>query len=400
MKPALDASHSKRRKIVTNLIVLAVAIFVALLIGEVLLRVIPIPGVQFNTADYSPIVGTALTPNVVNTYRNERGDYVERRINRFGYMDKDHTEEKPAGIYRIGFFGDSYTEARQVPLEDTFFRLIEADLGSDKVECFSFGIIGFSILQSYLTCMRWSDVFDLDLVVYVFCENDVGDEIKEMKRSANIPYAVLTPAGFEIDRSFRKRNDYRNKPYYRIANYLTSHSLVIATIWERIRLLAEYGIKMRVTESDRMMAARTADEVRAGGYPRETDPPSTWPDSLRAHAEDVGRAIILKWRDEVESKGRRFAVMHIPRGELASGKVFPDSWVPWLEKLCADEGIAFIDTTPQLLDRVLEGKEVFYDHFTKDGHIAAAEAFTAWYRAGMPNQPASTLPPRPGAFGK
>ena len=254
MKPSPGASQGKGRRITTNLITLFAAIIVALLLGEILLRVIPIPGVQFNTAHFSPHVGTALTPSVSNTYRNERGDYVVRQINRFGYMDKDHTREKPPGVYRIGFFGDSYTEARQVPLENAFFRLIESDLSADRVECLAFGITGFSTLQSYLTSMKWMDVFDLDLVVYVFCENDLGDLIKEIKKSPNVPYAVLTPTGFEIDNSFRKNNEHRKKLYFRAANYLTSHSLVVSTIVDRVRLLARYGIKMRVTEEDRRVS--------------------------------------------------------------------------------------------------------------------------------------------------
>jgi hypothetical protein len=385
MKPSPSASQGKGRRIVNNLITLFAAVIVALILGEILLRVVPIPGVQFNTARFSPEVGTALTPNVSNTYRNERGDYVVRRINRFGYMDEDHSREKPPGTYRIGFFGDSYTEARQVPLEDTFFRLIEEDLGANRVECLAFGITGFSTLQSYLTCMRWMDEFDLDLVVYVFCENDLGDLIKEIKRSPNVPYAAPTPTGFEIDYSFRKNNEHREELYFRVADYITSHSLVISTIVDRVRLLARYGIKMRVTEEDRMMAGRTVDEVRAGGYPQTTDVPSTWPDTLRAYAENLGEAILLKWRDEVESSGRGFAVLYIPRNEQISGPACEDSWKPWLRSLCAEEGIEFIDTGPFLFEAAREGKEIFYDHFTIDGHIAVADAFTSWYMAVSPD---------------
>jgi hypothetical protein len=390
MKLASDTSHSKKSKFIANVATLAVSLLVALLIGEVLLRLRPIPGIQHNTADYSPLVGAALTPGVVNTYRNERGACVRRRINQFGYMDKDHNPDNPSGLYRIGFFGDSYTEARQVPLEDTFFRVIERDLGPDRVECLAFGVSGFSMFQSYLTCTRWLDFFDLDLAVYVFCENDIGDQIREVHGSSNSPYPILTPTGIEVDNSFRKKNAYRDKFYFRVGNFLTSHSLVIATIWDRARLLARYGIKIRVTEADRMMAGRTANKVREDGYPRQGDPPSLWPDTLRTYAENLGKAVILKWKDDVERSGRKFAILYIPRGEIQDEKMAQDSWKPWLQGLCAAEGIPFIDTTPRLLEAMGMGKEVFFDHFTKDGHVAAADAFTTWFRSTFPDYRALT----------
>ena len=42
--------------------------------------------------------------------------------NRDGFRDVAHQAAKPPGVTRIGFFGDSYVQAAQVPLETTFFR--------------------------------------------------------------------------------------------------------------------------------------------------------------------------------------------------------------------------------------------------------------------------------------
>ena len=376
-------SHSRRRPVFI-VIALGLAILSALVVAELLLRLIPIPGVQFNTAHYDPLVGAGHAPNSVSTYFNARGDYVRRRINRWGYMDKEHSRQKQPATYRIGFFGDSYTEARQVPLEDTFVRLIESDLKSDNVECLAFGIIGFGTLQSYLTCMKWSDFFDLDLVVYVFCENDLGDQIREVKQSPNVPYAILTPNGYDIDNTFRQRNAHKQKLHFKVADYLTAHSLLASTIVDRVRLLAEHGVKVRVTDADRLMLKSKYEEARRGEFPNQIDPPSTWPDSLRAYAQELGEVVILKWRDEVRSQGREFAILYVPRGELGTESADQDSWKPWLESLCVAEGIAFIDTAPLLLQMLLSGKEVFYDHFTVDGHIGAADAFVTWYRARVP----------------
>ena len=58
-----------------------------------------------------------------------------------------------------------------------------------------------------------------------------------------------------------------------------------------------------------------------------------------------------------------------------------DSWKPWLEDLCSKNGIVFIDPTPDLLKMKQSGKDVYYDHFTRDGHVAFAESFVDWFIA-------------------
>ena len=68
-------------------------------------------------------------------------------INSRGWRDEDHEIEKPEGKFRIAVIGDSYVEALQVPLEDTFWKVAERDLNSVAdssvdVEVLAFGISG------------------------------------------------------------------------------------------------------------------------------------------------------------------------------------------------------------------------------------------------------------------
>lgn len=346
-------------------------------IGEIFLRLLPIPGIEFNMYTYDEIVGIGLYPRSAGIYRNAKGDFIKRKINRWGYMDRDHVKEKGVGIYRIGFFGDSYTQARHVRLNQTFFRLIESCLRDYKVECLSFGVRGYGTLQSYLNSQRWSDFFDLDLIVYVFCENDLGDQIKTINRAPDIPYPTLAGNDFIIDDSFREKYRYKKTILYRVSDYLTAHSLLIATITERIKLLYRYGIKMRASKEDRMMATKAKNESEV----LSTDLPSTWPSSLRVQAQQLGSAVISKWRDDVISQKRDFVILYVPReGEFEKETKDQDSWKLWLESLCREKEIRFIDPTPYLLDMKRSGKDVFYDHFTVEGHIAFANAFVMWFK--------------------
>ena len=58
-------------------------------------------------------------PNSKAIVTNIRRERIIRHVNSFGFLDTDHKLVKEQGIYRIGFFGDSYVEAIQVLLNDT-----------------------------------------------------------------------------------------------------------------------------------------------------------------------------------------------------------------------------------------------------------------------------------------
>lgn len=352
-------------------------------ICEILLRTVPIPGVQFNVTKYDSVTGKTRIPNSILTYRNDKGDFVGRKTNQWGYADREHKKEKADNIFRVGFFGDSWTEARQVPLQQTFFHIIGDSLKNSNVECLAFGISGFSTLQSYLNCKRWARFFDIDLVVYVFCENDLGDQIREIKRSANNPYAILAGYDFKIDNTFREiRKKYQI--IFRVRDYLTSRSLFFATIYNRLTLLVKYGIKIKVSNEDRFVLSGTQTRARKNEVPNENDNPSSWRDSLREYAKRLEAAILLKWQDDLKRQSKRFVILYVPRSsEIRKEMMNQDSWKPWLGSFCTKQNINLIDPTEELLKMNEVGKQIFYDHFTKYGHIAFANSFIEWFRKSI-----------------
>jgi len=138
----------------------------------------------------------------------------------------------------------------------------------------------------------------------------------------------------------------------------------------------KYGAKVKVSEEERMMATKSEEKI-----PDSNDLPSTWPDSWREHAEKLGETVISKWEDEVCAQLRKFTILYVPRAsEMEKDTKNQDSWKFWLESLCSKENIMFIDPTPELLKVRLSGGNVFYDHFSKEGHLAFADAFVKWFK--------------------
>jgi lysophospholipase L1-like esterase len=370
----------------------------ALVVGEVLLRLIPIPGVAYHTYYFDDRTGGKYYPRTTAIYRNARGDFVERRVNSWGFTDDEHETAPAPGVLRIGFFGDSYTEARQVPLEATFVRLIEDGLNESapafggrvngrgepatRVETLNFGMSGRSTLQSFLEYEQWVQRAHLDGVVYVFCENDPGDQIEVIKRSDIVPYAVLDGDSFRVDYSFAERYGYKNSRLHRTWQFFKSNSLVLSTLEGRLKLLMKHGIKMKVTEEDR-------EGGRGGRGPRGVEP-SSWPsDSLATHGWELFTRVLDAWRRDAAGRGLPLCVIPIPR-EKEVGKPVgeQDAWAARVRSWCAAHGVAFVDPNPAFAAAKAGGRELYYDHFTVDGHRAFADAFVQqsidWLAARAP----------------
>ncbi|MFQ5512554.1 MAG: SGNH/GDSL hydrolase family protein [Candidatus Krumholzibacteriia bacterium] len=371
---------SARKKALFSLAALAAAFIAAAVLAEIILRVVPLPGVVYNTFYYDELTGGHFYPNTTNIYRNERGDAARRRVNSWGYLDREHDVSKAPGVTRIGFFGDSYTEARQVPFENTFYRLVERALNDrgtgTAYECISLGFSGNSTLQCYLESGRWADRLDLDWIVYVFSENDLGDQIREIRGLQKLPFARLDGDSFVVDNAFRQRFRYKTRRLHRTLEYLRAHSLVISTVETRLRLLKRRGIRLKVTEAERYMAERSDKNA----IPTSGVAPSMWPDSLAGYARELGGRVMRAWTSDVRRSGRKFAVAYVPRPrEMSRPYAEQDSWAGWLASVCLDEGLDLVDPSPAFLAELERGGEIYYDHMTPAGHAAFASTLVDYF---------------------
>lgn len=379
---------SRRRRAALATVLVALGGVLALVLGELILRLVPIPGIAYDSFYFDPVTGGKYYPHTTLIYRRD-GVEVVRRANAWGFADVDHAQKPAPGTLRIGFFGDSYTEARQVPLDQTFFRLIEEDLDEHipdlvgetnrrgepirRVETFSFGITGRSTVQSYLECQQWMKKTDLDVVVYVFVENDPGDNIPRMRGSDEVPFAVLSGDSFVVDDSFNQRYAHKTTWWHRAMQRIKSHSLLVSTLEGRLKLLKRHGIKSTVTQADRVGGAQ------GGGVPMV---PSTWPPELVDEGWTIVERILDRWHHDVAAQKRAFVVMRVPREEVvAIPLVGQDSWAPRLTDYCARTGIPLVDPTPLFVPRIAAGEKVYGDHFTALGHRLFADAFVSYWLA-------------------
>lgn len=350
----------------------AASLAAAALTAEVVLRAFPwvIPPGVYGAGRFDPVLGMHVR---VGEVLYTRGEVVRKPANADGFLDARHARAKPPGTLRVGFFGDSYVEANQVPNDDTFVRRLPALLAPRAVESLGFGLSGWGTVQALRAFEVMAPRYDVDLAVYVFVENDPGDNALSLsahRHDAAMPYAELSPEppGYEV----REASPPQPSPLLAAAKRIQERSLLAQVVWVRLRLLQREGLRPRARAAEREMSERAPR--RPGVRPDPNDLPGSWPENERAQVLALAERILAHWADRAAADRRLLAVLYVPRGHdaLRGGVGREDTWLPWLEAACARLGLPLLDPAPALTARLSEGTPVYGDHLTREGHAALA----------------------------
>ena len=147
------AVPKKKTTLRQKLALLLFGLLFGMFLSEIGLRIVGYSYPQFYQNDSHR--GFALRPGVAGTYRREGTSYV--RVNSDGLRDREHPKQKPANTVRIALLGDSFTEAMHLPMEQTYWWLLQQELktcpefaGKD-VEIINFGVSGYGTGQELMT---------------------------------------------------------------------------------------------------------------------------------------------------------------------------------------------------------------------------------------------------------
>lgn len=194
------------------------------------------------------VTGNALRPGAEGWWREEGESFVH--INSAGMRDdRDANAEKPPEVFRVAVLGDSYVEALQVPVERTFWRLLEAKLqacgfaNGQRIEVLGFGVSGYSTAQELLTLRTRANGYRPDLVLLAFTSgNDVRDNSKEIAGAYPRPYFDVNPDGsIGLDASFHNHRIFRLKSSgaWRLLRELGDHLRVIQLVNKTLNVLGQ-----------------------------------------------------------------------------------------------------------------------------------------------------------------
>lgn len=309
-----------------------------------------------------------------------KNGFVRRLPNREGFLDVDHEPARPPGVTRIGVFGDSYVEALQVPLESTFFRQAQAELGA-STEWLAFGMSGWGTLHALRAYTTFARRYDVGVAVYLFVENDLGDNDEAIKTheggmSWGLPVAALSPDGTRYDLHWPKQAG--AEPFwFAPAKWMQRHCLLAHVVVDRIELLERRGVQTRSERDQREMSGV------AGAIPDMNARPSTWPAEARARVETLGALLLRDWKRAADEQGIALLVLYVPRGDDQLRGVLPaaDTWLPWLSDTCRRLDLPLVDPSAALRAALDAGEEVYSDHWTPAGHRVVASVLADTVRS-------------------
>jgi len=349
-------------------------------------RALGIP-IGARTESISPY-GPRYLPNSPFVLREE-GNLVRGRINNVGFRDRPLLFDLPGGVRRIGFFGDSYVEARQVEVDSTFVNVFEdrANASGWPVDAAAFGIIGSGADQELFRFLHARQEARFDEIVYVFCRNDFLDGFIEKDKPASWPFLKRDSLGAHyFSGAYQEGAADRGKAAIK-------------------SLLADLYLPGFLAY--RLSVHKTARQVRAGWLPMTGDAAVMTLFQLgdAAPAEHLAalehwKEVVRLWKRSCDADGMEFRILYIPWPEevddslhAASGRDSLPRWgvSSWVGGFCASEGIRFHDPTPHF--RAItggRGKSLYWVHLNYEGHRALAKFFLEERRAeGWPAGPGS-----------
>lgn len=136
---------------------------------------------------FSRLLGWEHQPNAEGTwYAYKDGTRTHVKINSYGFADSDRSTEKTRP--RIALIGDSTTEFWEVAESYRGHYVLEEMLDGD-FEVLNFGLRGAGTDQEYIRLVKQVIDFAPDIVVYLFCINDIANNVSKGDK----PYFVFDP---------------------------------------------------------------------------------------------------------------------------------------------------------------------------------------------------------------
>ena len=201
----MPVKRSKTKEMAFKGILLSLAILCSAVIGEVGLRLMGYKG-----APESLIANIHVIDDPVLNWRYLPGSEVQvgrvqRKYNKAGFRDIEHSVDKAPGIKRVLVVGDSVTEAGDVQWEAVFSARVQAGLGS-SYEVITLAMGGLNTPQEIHLFEKEGLAYQPDLVILNFVLNDADfyTEYNATQRYQAEKDSVVGVLGLSINPAFKR----------------------------------------------------------------------------------------------------------------------------------------------------------------------------------------------------
>ncbi len=256
------------------------------------------------------LLGCVHIPDKMVTWRLE--GYSHEPISHQGHRDTEHTLTKNAGVTRIALLGDSTTEALQVPLTQTYGKVLERLLNDEavakgngkKYEVLNFGCASYSTGQELLCYEEQVRQYKPDVVVLMYNRGDSSENVIAPEPADQLmprPYFHLDDSSnLVIDRSIINIDASQFKPNP-ILSFLRRYSCIYGVI-------AHENLMLSINEPSYAKLRRSWMRLPGSGFSRQA---TRWfkPAYPTADSGVVTAALLKRLRQEVESDNAKLSLL-------------------------------------------------------------------------------------------
>ena len=299
-----------RKRHIANLALVIASILVAFFFVEIGLRLAGVSYPSFYT--YDEYCGASLRPGTKGWWRKEGSAYIV--INSAGQRDREHTRSKPANTVRVAVLGDSYVEALQLPMKDTFWAVLERELGNclaskgQGVEVLNFGVSGYGTAQELMTLRHRVWDYSPDIVILAFVTgNDIRNNSRVLEGDPMRPYFVYKDGVLSLDDSFRSSSGFRMRRSL-IARFLygtLNYSRLLQIVNEVKNILSSQFRETRANKKRDQRSEESGLDDAIYEEPRS----AVWREAWR-----VTEWLIVMMHEEVTQQGGEFWVITFSNG--------------------------------------------------------------------------------------
>jgi hypothetical protein len=305
---------TRLKNLAINVGVLLLTLTLLVLLVEAGLAVARINGKSYTR--FVPGKGVTFIPRAY--YRYNKEGFSEGYFNSHGFRDYERAYEKPKGTFRILILGDSYVEALQVALADSFPALLENHLNRlpgdhPRFEVLAMGQSGAGTADAYMRYLDFGARYSPDLVINAFLTgNDFRNNSKFLNREAFGFYIVSDEhENLVLDSSVVDAYEKSLTLPKRLFVVLKEHSYLASLLSERSYLLRDQLREGRFDANPPAPGLNEFDDLNV----YLPNPSKNWKDAFQ-----ITKKVILKFRDSVEERGARFAIVTLSNAE----QVHPD----------------------------------------------------------------------------
>jgi hypothetical protein len=326
------------------------------------------------------ILGRKLVPNQSGWFVPHTKEYYTFiEVNSHGWPDVEHAYEKPDGVYRILFLGDSFVENTQVPLEKRFFRQAEEKLNSqddnnvNHYEVIATGQGDTGTAQQLVSLRNFGLKYDPDIVVQMFLTaNDVKNNSSTLQDDPYRPYFKIDESGELEQIPHGLRGERR-----------------LSELKEKLKALRMMEVFLSVRHK-----VIERNKATAWGYPTEYHVYDQEYGEEYKEAWEVTKKLILATKKETESSGAKYILVTLSNNEQVHNDVWEEAKETYpemknvefdlekpeqmLAEFCKEQKITCFQMLPKFKEYVANNPEVrthnrYEGHWNQTGTDLAAQ---------------------------